>query len=166
MKASWANVGHRSVAIGATALHSSFVDFRQIASPLLDLPRPNHMSDDTALVLACEDFNAAYNQLVEAAHRDDEEGYEADLSVDRLVNEIASRVPTTTGGIRAKARAAVLLWPEADFSPEDQADDTALARSLLADLARMRDPSPVVRFDPADLRFPSVAGSGGSHLER
>jgi hypothetical protein len=71
------------------------------------------------------------------------------MSVDRLAESIAGMAPTTLSGIRAKARAAVLLWAgrETDFSDDDER--TALARSLLTDLAGMPDDASVVRFGPA-----------------
>jgi hypothetical protein len=56
-------------------------------------------------------------------------------------------------GIKAKARAAVLLWAgrDSEFSGEDENDTTTLARSLLTDLAGMPDGASVVRFDLAHL---------------
>ena len=107
---------------------------------------------DTPLIQACEDFIAAYHRLVEAAKDEDQAGYDqAAISVDRLANRIAFLAPTTMSGIRAKARAAVLVWDgsQSDFSDEDGDDATAHARSLLRDLAGMPDGASVVRFDPA-----------------
>ena len=104
---------------------------------------------DVKLIRACEDFISAYHRLVAAARAEDETSYyDACSSVDRLAVSITVRAPTTLSGIRAKARAAVLLWagPRSDFIDED--DRTALARSLLTDLAGMPDSSSVVQFDP------------------
>ena len=101
---------------------------------------------------------AAYHRLVGAARDGDEGAYEdAAMSVDRLAETITALAPTTMSGIRAKARAAVLLWAgrESDFSDDDER--TALSRSLLTDLAGMRDGAPVVRLDSAR-RTVSVVG--------
>ena len=78
----------------------------------------------------------AYRRLVDAASNDDKESYErAAATVDRLVYEIGATTPETISGFQAKAQAALLLWAggEADIASEDKA--TALARSLVRDLA-------------------------------
>jgi hypothetical protein len=106
---------------------------------------------DTSLIHACEDFTQAYHRLVEAAGAENEAAYDlAAMSVDRLANVIGLMAPTTMNGIRAKARAAVLVWagPLSDFS-DDEDDTTALARSLLTDLAGMPVGASVVWFDSA-----------------
>jgi hypothetical protein len=105
---------------------------------------------DTSLILACEDFINAYQRLVHSARDGDEDAYDAaTVEAERLVEDIAARAPTTLEGIRAKARAAVLLWAgtDADFSYGDET--AALARSLLVDLAEMPESSTVINLDAA-----------------
>jgi hypothetical protein len=103
---------------------------------------------DTSLILACEAFAEAYQRLVDAARVEDADAYDmATIDVDRLAKHIAGEVPTTMSGIRAKARAAVLLWagPGSDL-PGDNNEMTTLVRSLVLDLAEMPDSASVVQF--------------------
>ncbi len=96
--------------------------------------------------------------LVDAGRDGDDDAYaEAAVAVDSSADSIADSAPTTMSGIRAKARAAVLLWAgtEADYSDEDKR--TALARSLLTDLAGMPDSTPAARSVPVRL-IVGVAG--------
>lgn len=93
---------------------------------------------DLALIQNSEDLIDAYMQLVDAASNDDEHTYQrAAAIVDRLAYEIGTTVPETIGGFQAKAQAALVLWArgEADIPSGDKA--TALARSLIRDLAWM-----------------------------
>jgi hypothetical protein len=94
--------------------------------------------DDDALILNSEDLISAYRQLVNAASIEDRDRYQAvSATVDRLVIEIEGTVPETMSGFRAKAQAALLLWAgtEDDIPSGDKC--TALARSLIRDLAWM-----------------------------
>ncbi len=105
---------------------------------------------DAKLTRDCLAFIEAYRRLTEAARDENEAGYEtAAIEVDRLADRIAATAPTTLSGIRAKARAAVLLWagPGDDFPGDDET--TAIARSLLTDLAAMPDDTSVATFDPS-----------------
>jgi hypothetical protein len=100
--------------------------------------------DDTALISKSEDFVDAYKRLVDAASDDDKAGYDrAAATVDRLVFEIGAVAPETMSGLQAKAQAALVLWAggEADIPLGDKA--SALARSLIRDLAWM----PVFHFE-------------------
>jgi hypothetical protein len=93
---------------------------------------------DLALIQNSEDLIDAYRRLVDAASNDDEDTYQqAAIIVDRLVYEIGTTVPETISGFQAKAQAALVLWAcgEADISSGDK--ETALARSLVRDLAWM-----------------------------
>ena len=83
----------------------------------------------------------------------------AGISTDRFAGIIASLAPTTMSGIRAKARAAVLLWPDRDqISPR-----TTLPLSRAACLRtwpECRMMLPWCRFDPAR-RTANIHGRGG-----
>jgi hypothetical protein len=81
----------------------------------------------------------------------------ATIAVDRLVRQIAGELPTTMSGIRAKARAAVLLCagPESEL-PDVDDEMTTLVRSLVLDLAGMPDSASVVQF--RDGRRPVAIG--------
>ncbi len=66
---------------------------------------------DTSLILACKDFVTAYQELIAAGTAEDEDAFDGTaIAVERLVERIAASAPTTLSGIRAKARAAVVLW--------------------------------------------------------
>ena len=108
--------------------------------------------DDTALILNSEDLVVAYKWLVDAASNEDEAAYhQAAAIVDQLVYEIATTIPETISGFQAKAQAALVLWAggEADIPSGDKS--TALARSLVRDLAwrpvfQSRTPQPRPRL--------------------
>jgi hypothetical protein len=93
---------------------------------------------DIALVLNSEDLIAAYKRLVDAAADDDNDTYrQAAATVERLVDKIGTMTPETINGLQAKAKAAFVVWAagEDDICPGDPT--TALARSLIRDLAWM-----------------------------
>jgi hypothetical protein len=116
---------------------------------------------NTALIAKCEDFILAYQVLGDAARDENETAYErAAGEADRLINQLSEMAPTTSAGFRAKARAAALLRASAgsDISGDD--DTSALARSLIADLAGIADGSSVVYFD-RERRAVSIGGRKG-----
>jgi hypothetical protein len=93
---------------------------------------------DIALVLHSEDLIAAYKRQIDAAADDDKAAYRrAAATVERLVDKIGTMTPGTMNGLQAKARAAFVIWAagETDILPGDTT--TALARSLVRDLAWM-----------------------------
>ena len=105
---------------------------------------PNRMNcvrppvGDTALVRNSEDLIAAYKRLIDAAADDDDSGYRhAAAIVERLVDKIGTMTPESISGLQAKAKAAFVVWAagEDDICPGDRT--TALARSLIRDLAWM-----------------------------
>jgi hypothetical protein len=120
------------------------------------------MGDD-ALILNSEDLIYAYRQLIDAASNDDKDGYRAvAATVDRLVIEIEDTVPETLGGFQAKAQAALLVWAgsEVDIPPGDKS--TALARSLVRDLAWM----PVFQTQAPRARPRLTVIEGGLHASK
>jgi hypothetical protein len=93
---------------------------------------------DNVLVRNSDDLIAAYRRLVDAAADDDDDGYrQAAATVERLVDKIGTMTPETINGLQAKAKAAFVVWAagEDDICPGDPI--TALARSLIRDLAWM-----------------------------
>jgi hypothetical protein len=112
---------------------------------------------DAELILNSEDFINGYKQLVDAAANDETDTYRrVAAAVDRLVYEIGTTTPLTISGFQAKAQAALVLWAggEADIPSGDKA--TALARSLIRDLAWM--PEFQSRPSRAPPRFTVIEG--------
>ena len=113
---------------------------------------------DTALIATCEDFILAYQALGDAAPDENETTYNrAAGEADRLINQLLEMSPTTLAGFRAKARAAALLWAGAGSNISGDDDTSALARSLIANLAGIADGSSVVYFD-RERRAASIGG--------
>ena len=91
---------------------------------------------DLALIQNSEDLIDSYKRLVVAAINNDKPTYQkVSANLDRLALEVETTRPKTMRGIRAKAQVALVLWGgvEDDLSSEDK--KTALARSLIRDLA-------------------------------
>jgi hypothetical protein len=108
---------------------------------------------DTLLVQACENFIEAYQRLIALAKMEDPAAFDrpafeqADMAVDSLAEKIAAMTPTTASGIRAKARAADVLWTRQELNHCSREGAGFLARSLLIDLAGLRDNASVQRVD-------------------
>jgi hypothetical protein len=91
---------------------------------------------DAALIRNSEKLIDAYKRLIEAAEDDDRNQYNrVSVAVDRLVYRLVVTKPTTSDGLRAKAQAALVLLVGGEPAISTLDTPSALARSLLHDLA-------------------------------
>jgi hypothetical protein len=89
---------------------------------------------DQLVIQTCESLIEAYHRFLRTIYEGNYATYsQAARRVERLVQQVIHLAPTTMVGIRAKARAAIVLAAGPELGSPDDFCSAALSRSVKAD---------------------------------
>ena len=103
---------------------------------------------DRIIIAETAELLTGYRRLVECANSGNRAVYnQLAAKVDRIAANIARSQPQTLAGIRAKARAAFLLWFGLDGNTNPVSEECVLAATLMQNLAGVDLESPTPPYE-------------------